>query len=564
MPRNNAIDLVTSTTATLAPSARVPHRWRALAVINVCVTVVILDNTILNVALPSIQQSLHASGAQLQWVVDAYTLTFAALLLIAGNLGDKYGRRGALLVGLVIFGTGSALAAFTTSATALIAFRGLMGIGGAAIFPTTLSIITNIFEGDERGRAIGIWSALSGVGIAAGPIVGGFLLDHFWWGSVLLVNIPIVAVAIVLVVLFVPTSKAEHAPPLDIPGAVLATAGMTALVYGIIEAPRTGWTSTKVVFALTLGVIVLVAFVLREHSTDHPMLPVKFFADKRFSAASVALALTFFGLSGYIFLLTQYLQFVRGLDPLEAGLRLAAPAVGIIVSAPLAPRLSERIGTKVVVAGGLSVAAVAMVLLSRTWILDDDLWLAVMFVIFGAGMGLTFAPATDSIMGSVPREQAGVGSAVNDTTRQLGGVLGVAVIGSLLATRYSSRIDGLALPAGTRSAARSSLGAALQAAGTLGGSAGQHLVEAGRSGFVDGFQFATLVVAAVIAASVVVVMLFLPNHPTAIPAVGEDAVRHGEESRTLREIELKPPRRPTLAGGCWRHLAHDAGASRSE
>ena len=266
--------MTTSMTATSAESARVPNRWRALAVICLCVTVVILDNTILNVALPSIQRSLHASGAQLQWVVDAYTLTFAALLLIAGNLGDKYGRRGALLVGLVIFGTGSALAAFATSATALIAFRGLMGIGGAAIFPTTLSIITNTFEGDERGRAIGIWSALSGVGIAAGPIVGGFLLDHYWWGSVLLVNIPIVAASIVLVVLYVPTSKAEHAPPLDIPGAVLATAGMTALVYGIIEAPHAGWTSTKVVVALTLGVVVLVAFVLREHSTDHPMLPV--------------------------------------------------------------------------------------------------------------------------------------------------------------------------------------------------------------------------------------------------------------------------------------------------
>jgi MFS family permease len=273
----------------------------------------------------------------------------------------------------------------------------------------------------------------------------------------------------------------------------------------------------------------------------------------------VALALTFFGLSGYIFLLTQYLQFVRGLDPLQAGLRLAAPAIGIIVSAPLAPRLSERIGTKVVVAAGLSVAAAAMMLLSRTWILDDDVWLAVTFVIFGAGMGLTFAPATDSIMGSVPREQAGVGSAVNDTTRQLGGVLGVAVIGSLLVTRYSSRIDGLAIPAGTRSAARSSIGAALQEAGTLGGRAGQHLVEAARSGFVNGFQFATLVVAGVIAASVVVVVLFLPNRPTEIAAVDADAARPDEESRTSREIELKPVRRLTLAGGCWRHLAQDAG-----
>jgi MFS transporter, DHA2 family, multidrug resistance protein len=509
---------MTATTATsTAGPARTPHRWRALGVICLCVTVIILDNTILNVALPSIERSLHASATELQWTVDAYTLTFAALLLVAGNLGDKYGRRGALLVGLVIFGVGSGLAAFATSATALIAFRALMGVGGAAIFPTTLSIITNIFEGDERGRAIGIWAGLSGLGLAAGPIVGGLLLEQFWWGSVLLVNVPIVAVSIVMVILFVPTSKDEHAPPLDIPGAVLATAGMTALIYGIIEAPTKGWGSTEVLASLALALVVLVAFVLRERSTDHPMLPVEFFKDRRFSAASVALALTFFGLFGYIFLLTQYLQFVRGLTALEAGLRLAAPALGILVSAPLAPRIAERLGTKVVVGSGLAIGAASMVLLSRTWILDDDVWLAVMFVIFGFGMGLTMAPATDSIMGSVPRERAGVGSAVNDTTRQTGGALGVAVIGSLLVTRYQSRIDGLAIPAAARAAARSSIGGALQVAKGLGGAAGQRLVDAARAGFSDGLQFASLIVAAFIGLAVVVVVLFLPNRPTEHP-----------------------------------------------
>jgi EmrB/QacA subfamily drug resistance transporter len=534
---------------------RAAHRWRALAVICLCVTVIILDNTILNVALPSIARSLHASATQLQWTVDAYTLAFASLLLVAGNLGDKFGRRGALLAGLVVFGVGSGLAAFAGSATALIAFRALMGAAGAAIFPTTLSIITNIFEGDERGRAIGIWSAISGLGIAAGPILGGLLLDHFWWGSVLLINVPVVAVAIVLVMLFVPTSKDAHALPLDIVGAALATAGMTALIYGIIEAPSKGWTSTGVVAALVLGVVVLAAFVLRERSTDHPMLPVEFFADRRFSAASIALALTFFGLSAYIFLLTQYLQFVRGLDPLAAGLRLAAPALGILVSAPLAPRLAERLGTKTVVAAGLGVAAVTMVFLSRTAVLDDDVWLSAMFVVFGFGMGLTFAPATDSIMGSVPRERAGVGSAVNDTTRQVGGVLGVAVIGSLLVTRYNSRIDALALPAATRNTARSSIGAAFEVAQRIGGSAGQHLVEAARAGFVNGFQFATLVVAAVIAVSVVVVAMFLPNRATAPVAVEPDGGTIRDESEPFQASELKLDQ-VTIAAGCWRHLAH--------
>jgi EmrB/QacA subfamily drug resistance transporter len=494
--------------------SRTPHRWRALAVVCLCVIVIILDNTILNVALPSIERSLHATTSELQWTVDAYTLTFASLLLVAGNLGDKYGRRLALVSGLAVFGVGSAFAAFSSSATGLIAFRALMGLGAAAIFPTTLSIITNIFEGDERARAIGIWAALSGLGIAAGPILGGILLDHFWWGSVLLVNVPIVVVAIVLLLLFVPTSKDPDAPRLDLSGAVLSTAGMTALLYGIIEAPRDGWSSKTVLGALALAIVLLGAFVVRERRTDHPMLPLDFFRDRRFSAAAVALSLTFFALFGYIFLLTQYLQFVRGLGPLAAGVRLAAPALGIVVGAPLAPRVAERVGTKTAVATGLGIATAGMLLLSRTWILDDDLALALVFVAFGFGMGLTMAPATESIMGSVPRERAGVGSAVNDTTRQTGGALGVAVLGSLLATRYDSRVDHLRLPAGAAHAARESIGGALAVAGRLGGRAGGALADAARAGFANGIQLATVVGAGVVALAVVVVILFLPNRPT--------------------------------------------------
>jgi EmrB/QacA subfamily drug resistance transporter len=505
--------MTATATASDTSTGPTPHRWRALAVICVCVLVIILDNTILNVALPSIERALHASSSELQWTVDAYTLTFASLLLVAGNLGDKYGRRGALLTGLAIFGVGSLAAAFASNATWLIAFRALMGLGAAAIFPTTLSIITNLFEGEERGRAIGIWAALSGVGVAAGPILGGILLDHFWWGSVLLVNVPIVIVAIVLLLLFVPTSKDPNAPPVDVPGAVLSTAGMTALLYGIIEAPRKGWTSAEVLGAMALGVVLLVVFVLRERRTDHPMLPVSFFRDRRFSAASVALSLTFFGLFGYIFLLTQYLQFVRDLDPLAAGLRLAAPALGIVVAAPVAPRLARWLGTKVVVATGLGLATLAMVALSRPWVLDHDLPLELVFTGFGLGMGLTMAPATDSIMGSVPRERAGVGSAVNDATRQTGGALGVAVLGSLLATRYGTRIDRLHLPSRAADAAKESIGGALQAAQQVGGQAGHALADAARAGFTSGIQVATVIGAVVLASAVAVVLWFLPNHP---------------------------------------------------
>ncbi len=492
------------------PEAAPREHWIALTVVCLSVLVIVLDNTILNVALPSIERSLHASSSQLQWTVDAYTLVFASLLLTAGTLGDRHGRRGTLMTGLAIFGIGSGLAAFAPSAPWLIAFRSLMGFGAAAIFPTTLSIITNMFEGAERGRAIGIWAALSGVGVALGPIVGGVMLDHWWWGSVLLVNLPIVALSLILLPLLVPTSKEAHAPPVDPPGAVLSVAGLTALLYGIIQAPHDGWGSATVTISIAAGIALLALFTFNERRSEHPMLQLSFFRNARFSAASIALSLTFFGLFGYIFLLTQYLQFVRGLSPLGAGIRLAPPAVGLAIGAPIAPRIVERIGTKIVVTVGLSVATAALLLLTRTTVLAHDAWLAPSFMLFGFGMGLTMAPATESIMGSVPRNRAGVGSAVNDTTRQTGGALGVAVLGSLFATKYNASIDHLHLPAKTAGVARQSIGAALQLAQKLPASERVHLVQSAQHGFLEGIQLATFAGAAVVACAAVVVACFLP------------------------------------------------------
>ena len=490
------------------------RRWLALAVVCLSVVVIVLDGTIMNVAIPSIQESLHANSSQLQWTIDAYTLVFAALLLSAGTLGDRYGRRGTLMTGLAIFGLGSALAAFASTASELILFRALMGAGAAAIYPTTLSTITNIFEGVERGRAIGIWAALGGVGVALGPILGGVLLDRWWWGSVLLVNVPIVAVALVLLPLVVPTSRDPQARPLDPPGFVLSIGGLTALLYGIIEGPRSGWGSTRVMTALTIGIVLLVSFVVWERHTRDPMLPLEFFEDPRFSAASVALSLTFFALFGYIFVLTQYLQFVRGLSPLHAGFRLAAPAAGLAIGAPLAPRLVEHVGTKIVVAVGLSGATVSLLLLSRLTVLEHDALLAPVFALFGLAMGLTMAPATESIMGSVPRARAGVGSAVNDTTRQTGGALGVAVLGSIAATRYNARIDALAAPPSISRVAKESIGAALQLGHSLPQAVGTRLVVSARAGFTSGIQSATLVGAAVVFVAVIIVVRFLPARPT--------------------------------------------------
>jgi len=499
------------------------HKWVALAVVCVSVTVIVLDNTIMNVALPSIADSLNANSSQLQWIVDAYTLVFASLLLSAGTIGDRYGRRGTLMSGLTIFGVGSVLAAFSTGPWVLIGFRALMGIGAAAIYPTTLSIITNMFTGKDRGRAIGIWAALAGVGVALGPILGGVLLDHWWWGSVLLVNVPIVVVSLVLIPVFVPTSRDPDPRPLDPGGFVLSIVGLTALLYGIIEGPRLGWRSANVVTGLVVGLVVLSAFALWENHTANPMLPLEFFENPRFWSACVALSLTFFALFGYIFLLTQYLQFVRGLSPLGAGLRLAAPAVGLIVGAPLAPRLVEQVGTKIVVATGLFVAGAALLLLTNESVIAHDVRLAPVFALFGLAMGLTMAPATESIMGSIPPARAGVGSAVNDTTRQMGGALGVAILGSVAATHYMSRVGGLGLAPSDASTAKESIGAALRLAQRLPPAAAARLADAARAGFTDGIRLATFVGAVAVIAAAVLVVRFLPARESSSPRVDAEA-----------------------------------------
>lgn len=478
---------------------------------------IVLDNTILNVALPSLVRDLGASSSKLQWTVDSYTLVFACLLLTAGTVGDRFGRRGALMTGLAIFGTGSALAAFAPSASALIAFRAVMGIGAAFIFPTTLSLITNIFEGRERARAIGIWSALSGVGVALGPILGGLLLDHFWWGSVFLVNVPITAISILLLRTLVPTSRDPGRRPLDPVGAGLSIVGLTGLLYGIIEGPNQGWTASGVVAGLIVGLAVLGVFVAWERRRDHPMMDVRFFANPRFSAASLAITLAFFGLFGFIFLYTQYLQFIRGMTPLQAGIRLAPPAIGLAVGAPLAPRIVERIGTKIVVTAGLTLAGIATLLLSRAGIEASEWARTGALVLFGTGMGLTIAPATDSIMGSVPRDRAGVGSAVNDTTRQTGGALGVAVIGSIFATRYGSGLAILRahLPPQAWKLVKQSVGAALAIAHRFPSPAGAALSQHIRTAFVRGFTLATALGSVAVFLAALVTALFLPARESA-------------------------------------------------
>jgi EmrB/QacA subfamily drug resistance transporter len=490
------------------------RRWWTLAILCLSLTVISIDNTILNVALPSIVEGLDARGSELQLLIDGYTIVFACLLLTAGSLGDKLGRKGILTIGLALFGTFSALAAFSRSADMLIAARALMGIGGACIYPSTLSILTNTFHDDrERARAIGIWAGVTGLGVAIGPLAGGLLVEHFWWGSVFLVNVPICAAAIIAGHFFVPTTTRDPDQALDPLGAVLSIVGLVGVLYAIIIVPDRGFTDHTVVVSFAIGAIFLIGFGWWETHYEHPMLDLRFFQNPRFSAASATITLTFFALYGSTFLLTQYFQFVLRYSPFKAGLLTAPVAIGIMATAPQAPKLVERIGTKLVVVAGLSIVATGLLLYSVEPVMASLVGGGAVRLLFGIGMGLVMAPATESIMGSLPKAKAGVGSAVNDTTRQAGGALGVAIIGSVFAATYHRVIEVPAgLPAGARPLVHDSIGAALEAITKfdLPAEVAGVVHDAASSAFFRGMQVAAWVGAAIVGCAVFVAYRYLP------------------------------------------------------
>ena len=473
-------------------------RRLALAVLCTSLLAIVVDNTIVNVALPTLVRELDADVSELQWVVDAYTLVFAGLLLLAGTLGDRYGRRRMLLVGLAVFGASSAAAAYAGSVTWLIADRAIMGAGAALIMPATLSLLVSVFPDErERATAVGIWAATAGLGVALGPVVGGVLLDHFWWGSVFLVNVPVCAVALAMGLAVVPESRDPTARRIDWSGAALSGAGLVALVWAVIEAPSRGWTSPPVLVAGALGVALLTAFVVQQRRAVAPLLDLRLFRDPRFSAASVTIAVLFFALFGFLFVATQYLQFVLGYAPAAAGVRVLPYAAAMIVFATLSARIVASLGARRVVTVGMVLFSAGLAVAATITAGTGYGRLALAFVLMGAGMGLAGAPATESITSSLPPERANIGSAVNDTTRELGGALGVAVVGSLMASIYAGR-----LPADASAAARDSLGAAV--------AEGPVLAAAAREAFVHAMSRASLVVALVAAAGAVVAARHLP------------------------------------------------------
>ena len=494
------------------------RRWTALAVLCVPLLIVSLDNTVLNVALPTLVRKLHASDSQLQWIVDSYVLVFGGLMLVAGSLADRVGRKHTFLAGLVCFALGSVWAAFSGSVDVLVAARASMGIGAALIMPSTLSIITNTFsERGERQRALGLWSATSAAGVALGPIVGGLLLAHFWWGSVFLINVPVALIGFVLAVRIVPDSRDPHAGRPDVAGSLLSILGLGLLLWAIIEAPSQGWSSPVTLGAGAAGLAVIACFVLWERSSTHPMLNLRVFSSHRFSAAVVSNGMIAFGLYGALFVLTQFMQFQLGYTPLQAGLRVLPAAGGIALVAPLSSVVVRTLGTKLTVAGGLLLASAGLWQLSGATVASTYADTVAGMVMLGVAAGLVFPAGVGAVMGSLPSEHTGVGSGTNGTFVQVGGALGVALVGSLLASRYehqlTARLAPHHVPHAVEHTVLGSLGSALGVAAHIDAFAGAALAHFARSAFISGMDLGLTVAAIAVAGAGAFALLALPSRP---------------------------------------------------
>ncbi|MEA2286564.1 MAG: hypothetical protein QOJ21_2607 [Solirubrobacteraceae bacterium] len=486
-------------------------RWLTLGVLCVSLLAIVIDNTIVNVALPTLVRDLDAEVSELQWVVDAYTLVFAGLLLLAGTLGDRFGRRRTLLWGLAVFGAASAAAAYASGVEMLIADRAIMGAGAAFIMPATLSLLISVFtDPRERAMAVGIWAATAGLGVALGPVAGGLLLDHFWWGSIFIVNVPLCALATIAGRRVIPESRDAVARRIDWAGAALSGAGLIAFVWAVIEAPSKGWASVPVIGTGAVAALALTAFVVQQRRSTEPLLDLRLFRNPRFTAASSIIMVLFFALFGFLFLATQYLQFVLGYSPSAAGVRVLPYAGAMIVFATLSARLVLRFGTKGVATTGMVLFSAGLAVAATITTGTGYGRLAIALVLMGAGMGLAGAPATESITGSLPPQRANIGSAVNDTTRELGGALGVAIVGSIMASLYSTQLargvpDGV--PERVVAAAGESLGAAVQISTAVAGPA--------REAFVHAMSRASILVAVVAAVGAAIAWRALPAHGVA-------------------------------------------------
>jgi EmrB/QacA subfamily drug resistance transporter len=522
--------------AMTAPGDR---RWWILVVLCLSVLLVVVDNTIVNVALPTISRDLSASTQALQWVVDAYTLVFAGLLLLAGNLGDRLGRRRTLQAGLALFALFSVGAALSRNTGELIAARAAMGAAAALVYPATLAILNGVFTNPrQRATAIGIWSAVSGLAVAIGPLAGGALLEHFSWSSVFYVSVPFAIVAIAAGRLLLPESRDHRAGRFDPLGALLSIAGITLLTWSVIEAPGHGWGSAVTVGGIGGSLVILAVFAWTQARRPDPMLDVRLFRNPRFSAASGAIALAFFGLFGFIFMITQYFQVVRGYSPLHAGLATLPFAFVTAAFSPAAIVVMKRVGTKIVVAGGLLLMSGGFAVAAVTTA-GSSYWGPVVaaMTLMAAGLAFTTGPATEAIMGALPAGKAGAGSAVNDTTREVGGTLGVAIVGSMLNSAYGAHVAGALMALGAPVTAARAAGTSVIAGVTVAAHFPAPLraaaSEAVNAAFMAGLHRGSVVAAGAAAAGALVALLFVPARVAAGDLASLDRTDAAVSSRAV-------------------------------
>jgi EmrB/QacA subfamily drug resistance transporter len=493
------------------------NRWYVLATLCVVLFIISIDNTVLNLALPSISTALNASASQLQWIVDTYTLIFASILITTGTLGDRYGRKKLLIIGLVLFGLGSLGAAFSVSTLMLIIFRGLLGIAGALIMPSTLSILNHVFiEKRERTKAFAIWSSIFSIGAGIGPIVGGLLINAFHWSSVFFLNVPIVAIGLAGTFLFIPESKDENAPSPDFPGVALSVVGLFALIAGTIQAGELGWTAPRVLIEFGIALVFLFGFVMWEKYSPRPMLPLEFFKIKAFTGANVALTISAFAMMGSMFFFSQFLQSVRDYTPILAAVGMFPMTISVFSFTMLSVRIFHRMGVKFTMSLGLLIMGAALFIFAATVGPQTSYWsILLVQIVLGSGIGLSMSPATNTIMSSLPPNRAGIGSAMNDTTRQLGGALGIAVLGALSNRVYRSEVSSLSSVSGLSESVlgmiRGSIQTAHNAVAALNGDMGSFVLNTAKQAFSDGMRDALLVGGAMMVVSALAAWFLLPK-----------------------------------------------------
>lgn len=495
----------------------------ALAAIVVAALTLGFDITILNVALPTIASALQVGTSELQWIVNAYVLVLAGLMLTCGVLGDRWGRKRLILIGLVLFGAASVAATWADSAGVLIAARAVMGLGGAIIMPVAFAVLPALFPSHERGKAVAVTVAATALGIPLGPLIGGWLLEHFWWGSIFLINIPMAGLALAAIAVLMPENKDPHPPRPDLLGAVLSTAGLVALVYGLIEAPDRGWSNPVVVAALAAAAVLLAAFGWWQLRIDHPMIDLRLFKRRQFLWGSVAGVLVTFGMLGMLFVIPQYLQLVEGFDPFDTGLRLLPMIGGLVVGASAGERIAARTGHRIPITVGLLLLAAGMAVGAGTDVHSAYAFVAAWLVAVGMGIGMALSPAMDAVLAALPPERSGSGTAITMTLRQVGGALGIALLGSVLSQGYTTRLDTTGLPAEAVDAAQDSLAGALAVAVRAGNPG---LAADAQDAFVHGMTLVLLVCAGVALLSAIAVAVLMPRR--AQPATAAPAQRQQE------------------------------------